>query len=85
MSVALAVASAYRDKPLPEKMAAMGEIGLTGELRPISRADIRINECVRLGYTNIILPTSYFGLTNMPRDIKPIFASTVKQAIDLVM
>jgi DNA repair protein RadA/Sms len=85
LSVALAVASAYRDKPLPEKMAAMGEIGLTGELRPISRADIRINECVRLGYTNIILPTSYFGLTNMPRDIKPIFASTVKQAIDLVM
>ena len=55
LSVALAVASAYRDKPLPEKMAPWA-VGLTGELRPISRADIRINGCVRLGYTNIILP-----------------------------
>ncbi len=85
LTVALSIASAYNDTPLPEHTAAMGEIGLTGELRPISRADVRINECVRLGYNKIILPKSYFGLTNLPKNVQPIFAETIFEAIKLVI
>lgn len=36
----------------------MGEVGLTGELRPVSQMEQRVKECRRLGYTRILLPAS---------------------------
>ena len=56
LAVALCVASALMDLPLPPRTAALGEVGLTGEVRTMSRIETRLNECVRLGYDTVILP-----------------------------
>jgi len=56
LAVALCVASAMMDLPLPARTAALGEIGLTGEVRALSRIETRLNECVRLGYDTVLLP-----------------------------
>lgn len=49
LAAALAIASAYKDKPLGSDMAAFGEIGLSGEIRPVSFTEKRLRECEQLG------------------------------------
>lgn len=56
LGAALCLASAYYDKPVPPYTVAIGELGLTGEVRPVSQMEQRVKECRRLGYTNILLP-----------------------------
>lgn len=56
LATAMCLASAILEKPLPEKTVLIGEVGLTGEIRPVSQLDTRLREAVRLGYTKILLP-----------------------------
>ena len=56
LAVALAIASAQRGAPLREGIAAFGEIGLTGRLRPASQAERRLEECGKLGIAAVIAP-----------------------------
>jgi DNA repair protein RadA/Sms len=49
LAAALAIASAYKDKPLGSDMAAFGEIGLSGEIRPVNQTEKRLKECEQLG------------------------------------
>ena len=56
LAIALCVASAIKEAALPASTAVLGEIALTGEIRPVARMDKRISECVRLGYSTLILP-----------------------------
>lgn len=49
LAVALAIASAYKDKALGSDMAAFGEIGLSGEIRPVTQTEKRLKECEQLG------------------------------------
>lgn len=58
LAAAVCVASALSDKPLQSGVAIIGEVSLTGEIRAVSRLDKRVQECVRLGYNNIIIPES---------------------------
>ena len=58
LATAMCLASAVLEKPLPEKTILIGEVGLTGELRPSSQMDTRIKEAARLGYTKILIPSS---------------------------
>jgi DNA repair protein RadA/Sms len=54
LAIALAIASAMRDTPLSPTMAAIGEISLAGEIRPVAMAKQRMAEAKRLGYTTIL-------------------------------
>jgi DNA repair protein RadA/Sms len=54
LAIALAIASAVRDQPLPATMAAAGEISLAGEIRPVTAARIRAAEAKRLGYDTVL-------------------------------
>lgn len=54
LAIALALASAKLDKPLKVDVAAWGEVGLAGELRPVSRTELRSKEAKRLGFSNPI-------------------------------
>ncbi|WP_368497362.1 DNA repair protein RadA [Herbiconiux sp. A18JL235] len=54
LAIALALASAASDKPLPHDLAAFGEISLAGEVRPVSSSRIRAAEAKRLGFTRIV-------------------------------
>ena len=56
LPVALAVASSYRDKPVPDDLVAIGEIGLTGEVRAVSHMNQRLTEAYRQGFTKCIIP-----------------------------
>lgn len=56
LSIALAVASAALEKPLPNRFLAFGEVGLAGEVRPVSGLQRRLQEAARLGFTHAIVP-----------------------------
>jgi DNA repair protein RadA/Sms len=56
LGIALAIASAARGVPVREGVAAFGEIGLTGRLRPATQADRRVEECVKFGSGTVLGP-----------------------------
>ena len=56
LSIAMALISSLKDNPIDEKSVVFGEIGLAGEIRSVSQAQMRVNEAVRLGFNRIILP-----------------------------
>lgn len=58
LAAASALLSALLDKPLPQGLIAVGEIGLTGEVRAVSRVDARLKEAQKLGFTKALIPAS---------------------------
>lgn len=54
LAVAAALISAATNRPLPEGSIFFGEIGLSGEVRKVSQADVRVKEAIKLGFTNMI-------------------------------
>ena len=56
VAVALAIASSLRNAPLTSGMVALGEVGLSGELRPVPQLQRRLNEASRLGFHRCLLP-----------------------------
>jgi DNA repair protein RadA/Sms len=62
LPVLLAIVSSLRDKPLPDKLVAFGEIGLAGEVRPVQRGQERLREAAKLGFKLAIIPRA-----NAPR------------------
>lgn len=65
LAAVLAMVSSFRNKPLPEKMVAFGEIGLSGEIRPVPRGQERLKEAEKLGFKRAIVPKA-----NLPRNEK---------------
>ncbi|MGL5041852.1 MAG: DNA repair protein RadA [Culicoidibacterales bacterium] len=56
LAIATCIASAHFEKPLPAGVAFIGEVGLTGEIRRVTRLEERIKECLKLGFTQIFVP-----------------------------
>ena len=56
LAAVVAIASSYLDKPVSSEMAAVGEVGLSGEIRSISHLEQRLSEVQRLGFTQCIVP-----------------------------
>jgi DNA repair protein RadA/Sms len=85
LALACALASAMADRPLPERMAAIGEIGLAGEVRPVGGMDRRLAEAARLGVTTVIIPPDQElrrGSTKSPTQI--IEAPTLSYALSVL-
>ena len=61
LTVALALVSNLLDKPVPDNLAAFGEIGLTGEIRAVGNLRARVAECARLGFSRLALPKASLG------------------------
>lgn len=84
LAVAIALISSLKDVPIREDTVVFGEIGLTGELRSISRSDLRITEAARLGFSQCILP--YHGLKSLAgktfEGVKVIGAKNIRQAFE---
>jgi DNA repair protein RadA/Sms len=62
LAVLLAVLSSFRDRPLPGDLVVFGEVGLSGELRPVPNGQERLNEAVKHGFHRAIIPAA-----NRPR------------------
>ncbi len=82
MAVALALLSSLKDKPVPENVIAIGEIGLAGECRAVPNIEQRISEAVRLGFDTIIIPKRCYTKKLQPKsDIKLIPVSSVFEVL----
>ena len=85
LSVALSLVSGLKDIPIDEKLIAFGEIGLSGELRSVPRAQARINEAARLGFTKCILPKACIKqISSCPDNLELIGATSLKQALSII-
>lgn len=83
LSVCLAVASALLDKPVKPDVVAIGEVGLSAEVRSVSQILVRINEAQKLGFTRCIVPKNNLTKTDIKTDrIKLIPVSSVREALD---
>jgi DNA repair protein RadA/Sms len=56
LAVLMAVISSFKNKPLPRKLAVFGEVGLSGEIRPVQRGQERLKEAAKLGFNKILAP-----------------------------
>ena len=65
LAAVVALASSYLDKPVPRDLAAIGEVGLTGELRSVSQLAQRVAEVRRLGFKRCVVP-AHRELENVP-------------------
>lgn len=81
LATVLALASSVRNKPVPEDLAAIGEVGLTGELRSVSALGQRLSEVRRLGFTKCMIPGRYSGkLPDLP-GLQLIPVKNIREAI----
>jgi len=81
LATILALASAYRDKPLPGDMVAIGEIGLTGELRQVSQTNPRLAEIARLGFKTCVLPQTAKSRITPPNGLELFYVKSISEAI----
>ncbi len=86
LSVCLAVLSGMTDRPIPDDLLAVGEVGLGGEVRSVPNLQYRLREAQRMGFTRAIVPQH--GLSKLDRDefdsMELLGVSSVRQAIALL-
>ena len=85
LPVALALISGLKDCPLPDDTVAIGEIGLSGEVRSVSRISARISEAARLGFGKCIVPRSCLKQIKTKYDIEIIGVRNLREAIANVL
>ncbi len=81
LAVCAAVASSARNMVIPSDWAIMGEVGLAGELRAVTHMERRLSECVRLGFTNALLPRANLKGIRVPDGLTPHPADTLFDAL----
>lgn len=81
LAAMLALASSFRDKPVPYDLAAIGEVGLTGELRAVSALGQRLSEVQRLGFTKCLIPKRVQGKLVVPDGLELIRVANIREAL----
>ena len=81
LALCAAVTSSLRAKPIGGTFAVMGEVGLAGEVRAVPQAERRLNECLRLGFRNVVLPKGNLRGMRVPEGMHVYPADTVLDAI----
>ena len=81
LATVLAVASSYRDRPIPSELAAVGEVGLTGEIRSVAALGQRLSEIARLGFTQCVIPYHVRGGVKAPEGLELIPVRSIREAI----
>ena len=86
LAAVLALASSFRDKPVPADLVAVGEVGLTGELRSVSALNQRLSEIRRLGFTKCLIPERHGRQTIVPpAGLQLIPVKNVRQALAVLL
>ena len=81
LAAVLALASSFRDRSVPHDLAAIGEVGLTGELRAVSALNQRLAEVRRLGFTKCLIPKRVQGKLAAPEGLELIRVSNIREAM----
>jgi DNA repair protein RadA/Sms len=85
LALALAIASSHRDKPVPGDLIALGELGLTGELRSVSQVERRLAEAERLGFKRCVLPQGCMRNGVLKPKLELLPAATLREGIRLAL
>lgn len=83
LAALVAIASSYLDYPVPSQMAAVGEVGLSGEVRTISHLEQRLSEVRRLGFTQCIVPHHRAGELHAPAGLELLPVRNISDALKL--
>ena len=81
LPVVLAVASSYRDTVIPDDLVAIGEVGLTGEIRAVSHMNQRLGEVSRLGFNKVIIPRGGAEKLEIPDGLSVYRVRNLQEAI----
>ena len=84
LAVCVAVASSLMGFTLSPTLSVMGEVGLCGEVRPVAQAERRVAECVRLGFTDILLPRQNLKRLRPIDGVRMTGVDTLMQALAVV-
>ncbi len=84
LGIALAIVSGFTGKPIGDDMVVFGEVGLSGEVRSVTLAEVRAAEALKLGFSKIMMSASNAsGISNIPKD-KIIAVETLADAIKVI-
>ena len=81
----LAVASVYRDRPIPGTLAAIGEVGLTGEVRAVNHLSQRLQEVSRLGFKQCVIPRYSSDKAEIPDGLEVFRVRNIREAIEFAL
>ena len=85
LAAMVAIASSYLDKPVPQDLLAIGEVGLTGEIRAVSHLNQRLGEAARLGFKKCILPRSGSEKLYIPTGMTVYRVRNLREAIETAL
>ena len=83
LGISLAIISSFKNKPISVKVFAMGEIGLSGEVRAVSGLSQRVNEGIKLGFATAIVPSVQKSELKDIKGIKLVYVSNVTELVAL--
>lgn len=84
LGIILAIASSYKNMPLPEDTIIFGEVGLVGEIRRVSQGDQRIKEAEKLGFKTCILPKANVDSLKIRTNMRLLGVANVREALDCI-
>lgn len=85
LAIIVSIASSFRDRPTRATDCIIGEVGLTGEVRRVSRIEQRVQEAAKLGFERVILPANNLSGWKGPKGVELIGVSTVAEALKAVL
>ncbi|GAA0418353.1 MAG: DNA repair protein RadA [Bacillota bacterium] len=83
LAIAVSIASSFRDQPTKPDDIFVGEVGLTGEIRRVSRIEQRVQEAAKLGFKRVICPKNNLDGWTVPDSIEVIGVESVQQALNI--
>ncbi|WP_054951027.1 DNA repair protein RadA [Numidum massiliense] len=83
LGIALSIASSFRDTPSSPHDVFVGEVGLTGEIRAVTRIEQRVHEAAKLGFQRVIVPQKNIGGWEPPTDIELCGVRSVEEAMEV--
>lgn len=85
LAVVLALASSFRDKAIADDLVAIGEVGLTGEIRTVSNMSQRLSEIARLGFKRCIIPETSIKKFDIPGNLEIYYVKNLRDAIEIAL
>ncbi len=85
LAIAVSITSSFRDQPTKPDDIIIGEVGLTGEIRRVSRIEQRVQEAAKLGFNRVICPEKNLDGWTIPTNIQVIGVNTVQDAMEVAI
>ena len=85
LPVVLALASSYRDQCIPDDLVAVGEVGMTGEIRSVSHMNQRLAEISRLGFKKCMIPRGGSEKLDIPEGLTVYRVKNIREAIETAL